>query len=175
MSQSEPIQLPISILSMLYKNVLLEEHQKSSATTTPDSAADLKPQPTAADVPQPAVSSKDTLVYVQNNAAALSTEHATLLHAIVKACKLSENQVHVVVVDQTVPDHAAILTKTGAKRVILFGLEPADLDLPLRFPLFQLQLFNKATYMHAPSLERIEQEKPLKIQLWKSLQQLYPL
>lgn len=118
---------------------------------------------------------KDTIVCVAYPAPALSTAHHALLKAILRACRLEDQQVELIIASKPFPmDHEMISATFGGKNRILFGLEPGDIKLPVHFPAFQVQSFNKVNYLVAPKLEIIEQDKSFKVQLWKSLQQLYP-
>jgi DNA polymerase III psi subunit len=178
MNQSEPISLPIHILASLYKNTLIADGSSTESAKSnhieigsgqhvqsiqQDSIAD-----------SPAVQ-KDTVVCVAYPAPALSAAHQALLKAILKACRLEDHQVELIIVTRPFQvNHETISAKFVAKNRLLFGLEPSDLKLPVHFPAFQVQSFNKANYLVAPKLESIEQDKTLKVQLWKSLQQLYP-
>jgi TrmH family RNA methyltransferase len=44
----------------------------------------------------------------------------------------------------------------------------------IHFPVFQIQQYQQAQYLHAPSLTDLENDKQLKIQLWQKLKQLFP-
>lgn len=202
MNQSEPISLPIQLLASLYKNVLVAEGSSAgSARSNPietgtgqhdqsvqqgslvDSNIPLhegskiegtSPAHEGSTMESAAVQ-KDTVVCVGYPAPVLSAAHQALLHAILKACRLEDHQVELIIVSTPFQmDHETISATCGGKNRILFGLEPGDLQLPVHFPAFQVQSFNKVNYLVAPKLESIEQDKSLKLQLWKSLQQLYP-
>ena len=49
-----------------------------------------------------------------------------------------------------------------SKQVLIFGMTPASLGLPIDFPAFQLQPFHKRIYLCAPSLRELESDKALK-------------
>ncbi len=178
MNQNEPISLPIQILASLYKNVLVDDGSSAESarikpieTSTGHHVQSVQQGSTAG---SPAVQ-KNTIVCVAYPVPALSAAHQALLNAMLKACKLEDQQVELIIVSRPIEmDHETISRTFGSKNRILFGLEPGDLQLPVNFPAFQVQSFNKVNYLFAPKLESIEHDKSLKVQLWKSLQQLYP-
>ncbi len=59
--------------------------------------------------------------------------------------------------------------------MILFGVPPLSIDLPINFPPFQLQAFNKRTYLYSPALAELEQDKALKGKLWGCLKTLFEI
>jgi hypothetical protein len=65
------------------------------------------------------------------------------------------------------------LEELGAKNVLLFGTEPLSIGLPINFPAFQLQQFNKRTYLHSPGLAEVEKDKVLKQKLWSGLKNMF--
>jgi hypothetical protein len=54
-------------------------------------------------------------------------------------------------------------------------VEAQTIDLPFNFPKFQLQQFDQAVYLSAPSLKEIQKEKALKTELWNCLKNLFGL
>lgn len=61
------------------------------------------------------------------------------------------------------------------KVALLFGVSPAEVEMPLLFPLFQVQAYKNASYLYSPSLEEIEQDKNLKTSLWACLKKIFNL
>jgi hypothetical protein len=103
----------------------------------------------------------------------LPDEELSFLTTVLAACKLSIadigiiNQFHV---DKTVLQDTL---NSEAKNVLLFGVEPLSIGLPINFPAFQLQAFNNRTYLQAPQLSIIESDKALKTRLWTSLKAMF--
>jgi hypothetical protein len=62
-----------------------------------------------------------------------------------------------------------------SKTILLFDVETQAIDLPFNFPHFQIQQFEQANYLSAPSLFTIEKEKALKTQLWNCLKNIFRL
>jgi hypothetical protein len=63
----------------------------------------------------------------------------------------------------------------NSKYVLLFDVAPQEIDLPFNFPHFQIQKFNQCIYLSAPELNKIEDDKATKTQLWTSLKNLFGL
>ncbi|MBN8687809.1 MAG: hypothetical protein J0M10_12355 [Chitinophagales bacterium] len=96
------------------------------------------------------------------------------LTGILTACKLSLADVAIVNLHQYVnPGYKEIVPFFHAQKVLLFGAAPEDIRLPLNFPAFQPQAFNGCTYLWAPELKNMENDRALKTQLWNSLKQLF--
>lgn len=167
MSNFKSIQLPVALLAGLYKDCLVDGAVASPIENT---LPHTTPVSTAQETTQ-----KNTVVVVAYPLEKLSAAHATLINAMLSACRLAENEVEIIPLSRPFPaDLEKKITSFNAKKIMLFGLAPSDLRLPVNFPPFQIQAFDQRTYLFVPALEKVEQDKSLKIQLWKCLQQLYP-
>jgi hypothetical protein len=94
---------------------------------------------------------------------------------VLAACKLSIADIAIVnsyTLDQS--DLQNIIN-SGANKVLLFGVEPLAIGLPINFPAFQLQPFNNRTYLYAPVLSQVENDKGLKARLWTSLKAMFEI
>lgn len=115
------------------------------------------------------------LVFHHHAQKELPSSQLALLEAILNACKLNNTQVMIYSKSDT---HAtplnALLEKNQPQKIILFGVDPAAIGLPIHFPVFQIQQYQQAQYLHAPSLTDLENDKQLKIQLWQKLKLLFP-
>lgn len=94
----------------------------------------------------------------------------TFLTNILSACKLGIADVAIVNLQKT---DKGQLSDLPSRDIILFGLTPPDIDLPINFPPFRLQQFNSRTYLYALTLTEVERDKALKMQLWNSLKNLF--
>jgi hypothetical protein len=96
------------------------------------------------------------------------------LTSVLSACRLTVGDIAILNNNlmETEASSEAIGTLDPA-RVLLFGIGPLQIGLPLDFPQFQLQQFNGRTYLHAPSLQELENDKEKKKQLWNSLKTLF--
>ena len=98
-----------------------------------------------------------------------------LLNSILNACKINSEDVNILHFSREQTNFKVISYKFNPSFVLLFGISPAEFGLPLMFPHFQLQNFDKITYISSPALDKIENDKPLKINLWNTLKQAFSL
>lgn len=165
MDQQETIQLPISVLSGLFKNCLVD-------LKSPDTASKRPETPTTENLASGLV---DTVVFSQAEGKELPSQQLDFLHSIMKACKLERPNYAIITNKQAdFSDYQSIHNQFTQKQLILFGIEPSAIGLPINFPHFQVQSFQQVRYLAAPTLEAIEIDKALKMQLWQCLKQLYP-
>jgi hypothetical protein len=97
------------------------------------------------------------------------------LTSILSACKLSLADVAIVNTSRLKERAVDAIEPLSPQKVILLGLDPLEIGLPINFPHFQLQVFNKKTYLSSPSLAQLQQEKYLKMNLWNCLKTLFQL
>jgi hypothetical protein len=119
---------------------------------------------------------KILIVSNENDAVFLTDQHLNFLMNILDACKLGLADVAIVNWKNLDEDQKQSLTSAvSARFVIMLGIDPVSLGLPVNFPQFQTQEFNRLTYMHAPVLGVIENDVALKKQLWASLRRLFSI
>lgn len=118
---------------------------------------------------------KNILIIVNyNEAAYLPDDHLTLLTNILAACKICLGDVAIFNLKQREnPAYKEIVNHFKCRIVLLFDVAPLAFGLPIQFPHFQVQLFNKCTYLLSPSLEELERDKNLKKKLWLCLQRIF--
>jgi hypothetical protein len=106
----------------------------------------------------------------------LSDEELPFLTNILSACKLSLADVAIVNIHSLEEKEIEkTIEPLEPKTVLLFGITPLTIDLPINFPQFQLQQFNKRTYLYSPGLQELANDKTLKLQLWNCLKNLFGL
>jgi len=117
----------------------------------------------------------EVLVFHHHAQRELPPSQFTLLEAILTACKLNSAQVMIYSKNdiQSV-SLQSMIEKHQPQKIILFGVDPVVMGLPIHFPVFQIQSYQQVQYLHAPSLSELETDKQLKIQLWQKLKQLFP-
>jgi hypothetical protein len=87
---------------------------------------------------------------------------------------LGLNEVHLITnLDENFGPYKTLVSKYSPNKIILFGLGPSDIELPMNFPPFQIQAFENKKYLCAPTLEEIEENKSTKLTLWQGLQKLF--
>jgi hypothetical protein len=157
------IQLKGSMLADLYKNSLVET-ASTIATQEPKQLKYL------------GNNQKNIIVIVCHESVPfLPDQELSFLSNVLAACKLSIADIAIVnsyTLDQS--DLQNIIN-SGANKVLLFGVEPLAIGLPINFPAFQLQPFNNRTYLHAPVLSQVENDKGLKARLWASLKAMFEI
>lgn len=154
------IQLQPQLLVQLYGNNLVE----SGTTTVPESS------------PLAILGNNDKKILVlvaHQDLPFLPDTELNFLSTVLAACKLSIADIALVNYNRAAPDALEAFMDASAKTILLFGIGPAAIGLPVNFPAFQVQAFNNKTYLHAPSLSDIEKEKAVKMQLWSSLKNLF--
>ena len=165
MDQLEPIKLPISIISDIFRNCLVD-------LNFPDSSSD---NPATTITETLAGAPVDTVVVSLSEGKALPHQQLDFLNNIMKACKLEKDNYSIIANRQDeLPDYKATFSQFKQKQLILFGISPAAIGLPINFPHFQVQSFQEVRYLAAPKLDTIEADKELKMQLWQCLKQLFP-
>ncbi|MEY2836072.1 MAG: hypothetical protein RLZZ557_1734 [Bacteroidota bacterium] len=156
MNQQERIKLPKAVISSLYKDVLV-------ADQSPITRA---PQDSKKHIQAVIIAGSETLT--------VPDEQLTFLMSILKACKLDRSETAIIT-----DKHASAVGLSAlelafeTKTVILFGLTPNILALPIHFPAFQIQAFQGYNFLWAPGLADIASDKQLKVTLWHCLQKLF--
>lgn len=112
--------------------------------------------------------------YLALSREAVSGETLDLLNGIIQACKIDLAELHVLHWDQK-EAYASLLERTGSSFILLFGVEPADIDLPLVFPHFQTQAFAGATWVASPDLHILQNDRLMKSKLWLCLKQAFSI
>jgi hypothetical protein len=154
------IQIKSSLLADLYKNSLVE----TGATAMPE-----RKQPRYL-----GNNHRNVIVLVSHTSVPfLPDEELSFLTNVLAACKLSIADIGIINVDGLEQTDLQGIIDEEAKNVLLFGVQPLAIGLPINFPSFQLQGFNGRTYLQAPALSLVADDKALKTRLWTSLKTLF--
>lgn len=98
------------------------------------------------------------------------------LQGIMGACKLSMEDISILnTIQLENSDYHNWNAHLKSKIVLLFGLTPEDIGVPLHFPHFQIQSYDKIRFLSSPSLPALENDKLLKSKLWICLKSLFSL
>jgi hypothetical protein len=118
---------------------------------------------------------KNILVAVNNNNVDfLPGDESAFLTNMLAACKLSIADTAIVNLRNiNNPSYKLFFEKFKSNVVLLFGTDPAMLNLPVSFPEFQVQSFNNCTFLFTPSLKEIQEDKVLKSKLWVCLRRIF--
>jgi len=159
------IQLPSFLIQELYKKSLIETVNNQ---LTSDS---LK----TGDISFLGKNQKKILIIVsEENVVYLTDKNLELLVGMLSACNLSLNDVALVNYDRNRQlEYQTIQDKFNPEVIIFFGIEPSTLSFPLQFPEYQLQSYNRQTYLSVPSLTLLSEQIPEKKKLWVCLQKLF--
>ena len=106
----------------------------------------------------------------------IADEQLSFLTGILAACKLNlEDTAIVNVARYPGLDYKKISTAMSPLIVMMFGVLPADIELPFVMPDFQRQSYNNQVYLSAPSLTDIANDREMKKKLWTTLQQIFSM
>lgn len=96
------------------------------------------------------------------------------LTGMLTACKLSLADVSIYNRHAN-PDagYAELISVFRSKTVLLFGITPPSIGLPLDFPQFQVQSFSGVTYLYSASLDEVKADGLLKSKLWVCLRRIF--
>lgn len=161
----DDIQLVPSLAAGLYKKTLvaIDNHQSETEAPKKGSFAVLGSN-----------GQRVCILVNEENFPFLSDENLQFLTGILAACKLGMADVALVNAAKTAGLNYPLLNDELKPSVILFfGTDPAAAGLPLQFPHYQLQKYNSQTFLSAPSLKTLAEDKEEKKKLWLSLKTLF--
>ncbi|MDQ3278169.1 MAG: hypothetical protein M3Q06_07570 [Bacteroidota bacterium] len=157
------ISLPSQLLADLYQHSLVSD----TATAVPVKAA----------LSFLGKNGKNILIVVNKpDVPYLPDAELSFLTKVLTACQLSLMDIAIVnwsKLPQQEP--ATVIKETAARFVILFGLDPAQFEMPAETPLFTVRTICNRPGVMAPTLNEIESSKEAKGQLWSSLKQLFSI
>jgi hypothetical protein len=122
---------------------------------------------------------KITILVQSPGSAFLPDDQLAFLTKMLEACKM--NMGDVAIVNQaTAPVNITVLKQQLHPAILLlFGMEPVDIKLPMNFPVFKIQEYDACTYLSAPSLEELvrpgDENKLLKSKLWMCLKTIFEI
>ena len=101
----------------------------------------------------------------------------TFLTKILEACRMTLADVAIVNHAAAPVTIAALRQQLQPKIVLLFGVEPTAIRLPINFPTFKQLSYDDCTYLSSPALDQLvpntEDSKLLKSKLWVCLKTLF--
>jgi hypothetical protein len=120
-----------------------------------------------------------TIIIHSPGIAFLPDDQLTVLTKMLEACRMNIGDVAII-------NHASLPVVINVLReqlhpaiILLFGIQPVDIRLPINFPAFKLQVYDDCTYLYAPSLADLvpptEESKLLKSKLWVCLKDLFKI
>jgi hypothetical protein len=115
------------------------------------------------------------LIMVNNrDAVHLPDKELSFLTGVLTACKLSLADVAIVNINnQPQASYKELTDNFKSKIVFLFGIEPSTFGLPMQFPHYQVQAFTGISFLYAPELKELENDKVEKTKLWMVLKKMF--
>jgi hypothetical protein len=188
------VKLPDFVIADLYRQSLIQYDgvvTRPSAPSVAESQPLIKPQAAAPAPPAETKASASESAYkiLGNNTKHISIiVHFTnevflpeadlqFLAKMLGACKLNMGDVAIVnhATAEVVIDK--LKQQLQPKYVLLFGVEPGAIQLPISFPPFKEQPYAGCTYLFTPPLSQLNQEnddaKQLKRKLWDCLKRIF--
>lgn len=117
---------------------------------------------------------------IHSPAAGMPDEAAVaFMKKMLDACKMKLDDIALINANGQPVSVELLKKELSPSSVILFGVAPDQLGLPILFPEFKLQQHDNVTYLRVPDLSDLNQDnesgKLLKSKLWVCLRQLFQL
>ncbi|HVS96112.1 MAG TPA: hypothetical protein VHE54_06485 [Puia sp.] len=118
-----------------------------------------------------------TILVQSPGSAFLPDDQLSFLTKILEACRMNIGDVAIVNAAAAPVTITALKQQLQPATILLFGMEPISIRLPINFPVFRLQPYDNCTYLAAPPLELLvqpsEESRLLKSKLWLCLKTLF--
>ena len=161
------IQLPAIVLQDLFANALVDLKTQNAAAASV----------AAGDLSFLGENKKMVSIIVDHaNVIYLPDDELNFLLDILSACKLSMADVALLNrAKNPTLTYRELSEQLSAEKILLFGIEPSTLELPLQFPHYQIQNYNNQVYLSSPALRVLADKKEEKIKLWGCLKQVFAI
>lgn len=161
------IQLPAIVLQDLFKHSLIDLNTDKPVLPVNDTPA----------IGFLGSNNKNITILVQDiNNIYLPDEELNFLIGILSACKLSMADVALInIAGHPGLTYTMLEQELHAGILLLFGITPRQLELPLEFPSYQIQKFNNQVYLSAATLQVLQGDKAEKTKLWNCLKQVFDI
>lgn len=104
----------------------------------------------------------------------LPDDQLNFLMGILAACNLTMEDVAILNFKKNqAVTYKTVTNELKSEKLILFGVTPGQIELPLDFPNYQIQQYNHQTYLTAPPLSHFKDNKAEKTKLWTCLKQIF--
>jgi len=101
-----------------------------------------------------------------------------VLIKIMQACKITLEEIALVNVAGDPPTIESLRTALQPQKMVLLGVSPTDIRLPMQFPLYKPQPYAGCTFLYSDSLDGMdssESGRRIKTSLWNSLKEMFGL
>lgn len=170
------LSLPGSVIADLYKQSLVQAGATSQPVVAPETS--IKTNEAGNNYKFLGNNQQRIAIMVAfENETWLPDQHLQFLTKMLEACKLNLGDVAIVNHAKKEVDIERLREQLRPANVLLFGVEPVTIKLPMNFPQFKEQAFAGTTYLYTPPLEQLNQDneegKLLKSKLWVCLRKLF--
>ncbi|HMI61803.1 MAG TPA: hypothetical protein VK518_12870 [Puia sp.] len=185
MSQSSTAKTPPPVTAP-QQSIPAQQPAATQPAASPTQPAAPAPQPAADQPGNPSTTPyktlgnhrrKITILVNAPDSPFLPDNQLSFLTKILEACRLNMGDVAIVNHASAPVNITALRAQLQPSVILLFGLEPTTIRLPINFPVFKLQPYDQCTYLSAPALDLLvqtsEESKLLKSKLWLCLKSLF--
>lgn len=166
------IEIPPALLAELYSSVLIIDEKINPALMPPMGKTEV--EDTATSKSSLGENRKNILVIVKyTDHPVVPDDDLKFLIEILHACKLSLADVVISNIGAHRTSFRELKKKFDPKHILLFGVTLEEIDIPIRFPEFQVQSHMNQQFLSSPSLANMKEDKILKSKLWVSLRKLF--
>jgi hypothetical protein len=117
-----------------------------------------------------------TIIVNNDECTYLPDEQLTFLLGILSACSFNLEDVAIVNIHTGEKiSYQTISKELKAEKIFLFGVNTAQIELPLQIPHYQPQQYNKQVYLSSPSLDVLQNDKAQKTKLWLCLKKIFSI
>lgn len=184
------LELNQAIVRELYGDLLVGDEKKPGTSAPPKTktAPPLSPAETKSTfVEEPGKTLKflggnnRKIAFIVNNKAAVYLPEKDLewLGKLLDACRLNLGDVAILNAANAQFSISDLKNELKSQSVILLGSEPGSIQLPMNFPMFNLQTYDGMVFLITPSPSELNQAtqeaRLLKSKLWVCLQKLFNL
>ncbi|HMU46406.1 MAG TPA: hypothetical protein PKC72_08570 [Chitinophagaceae bacterium] len=168
------IDLPQNLVAELYPDVLVIPYDDSSHIS-----ANIDVPETSNKIENEWISFGNnekniTLIVNYKDSKHLPDDELSFLSEILSACRLSIGDVAILNINNFKNiSYKDVFEKLEPAIVILLGVDPGHIQLPVVFPEFQVQSFSKTSFLFSPPLQELRNDKILKSKLWVCLKQIF--
>jgi hypothetical protein len=120
-----------------------------------------------------------TIIIQSPGIAFLPDDQLAVLTKMLEACRMNIGDVAIINHANTPVAITMLREQLHPSIILLFGIQPVDIRLPINFPVFKIQAYDACTYLCAPSLSELvpptDESRILKSKLWVCLKTLFAI
>lgn len=166
------IEFPPSLMAELYSSLIIPDEKINAHLIQLEEKKREDPSPAA--LRHLGENRKKILVITKDETHPFaSDEDLQFLTDILAACKLSLADIALVNLAHGKQTLAVLRKEFDPGKVLCFGMGPDELEMPIRFPAFQVQSYSGTQFIASPTLRELSDDKLLKSKLWVSLRKLF--